>query len=133
MTRFAIVALILFSASSASLQTDSTPQTGAAPVAGTSQSAIQGASVSCASTPGQRTQCPANTSSGVALLRSTGPGQCLLGNTSVGGNYYWFDSRNVRSNVQVMNIDRSPVGSVFGFYVGGQKGTTVSAATSFYF
>jgi hypothetical protein len=50
-----------------------------------------------------------------------------------GGNYYWFDSRNVRTNVQIMNIDRSPVSSVFGFYVGGQKGTTVSAATSFYF
>jgi hypothetical protein len=51
----------------------------------------------------------------------------------VGGNYYWFDSRNVRSNVQVINVDRSPVSSVFGFYVGGQKGTTVSVATSYYF
>jgi hypothetical protein len=50
-----------------------------------------------------------------------------------GGNYYWFDSRNVRTNVQFMNIDRSPVSSVFGFYVGGQKGNTVSVATSFYF
>jgi hypothetical protein len=52
---------------------------------------------------------------------------------AVGGNYYWFDSRNVRTNAQVMSIGRSPVGSVFGFYVGGQKGTTVSVATSFYF
>jgi hypothetical protein len=51
----------------------------------------------------------------------------------VGSNYYWFDSRNVRTNLQVMNIDRSPVSSVFGFYVGGQQGNTVSAATSFYF
>ena len=50
-----------------------------------------------------------------------------------GGNYYWFDSRNVRTNVQFMNINRSPVSSVFGFYVGGQKGNTISAATSFYF
>ena len=32
-----------------------------------------------------------------------------------------------------MNIDRSPVSSVFWFYVGGQKGNTVSVATSFYF
>ena len=51
----------------------------------------------------------------------------------LGGNYYWFDSRNVRTNVQYMNVDRSPVGSVFGFYVGGQKGNTVSVATSFFF
>jgi hypothetical protein len=52
---------------------------------------------------------------------------------TVGGNYYWFDSRNVRTNFQFMNINRSPVSSVFGFYVGGQKGNTVSVATSFYF
>jgi len=52
---------------------------------------------------------------------------------TVGGNYYWFDSRNVRTNFQFMNINRSPVGSVFGFYVGGQNGNTVSVATSFYF
>ncbi len=50
-----------------------------------------------------------------------------------GGNYYWFDTRNVRTNIQLMHVDRSPVGSVFGFYVGGQKGPTVSVATSFYF
>ncbi|HEY6613926.1 MAG TPA: hypothetical protein VIZ32_05385, partial [Vicinamibacterales bacterium] len=50
-----------------------------------------------------------------------------------GGNYYWFDSRNVRTNFQFMNVNRSPVSSVFGFYVGGQKGNTISAATSFYF
>jgi hypothetical protein len=50
-----------------------------------------------------------------------------------GGNYYWFDTRNVRTNVQFMDISRSPVSSVFGFYVGGQKGHSVSIATSFYF
>ena len=37
--------------------------------------------VSCASKPGGRTQCPAVTAAGVALLRSTGPGACLLGKT----------------------------------------------------
>jgi hypothetical protein len=51
----------------------------------------------------------------------------------IGSNYYWFTSRNVRTNVQLMRLNRSPVSSVFGFYVGGQKGTTVSVATSFYF
>jgi hypothetical protein len=33
----------------------------------------------------------------------------------------------------INHVDRSPVSSVFGFYVGGQKGPTVSVATSFYF
>ncbi len=50
-----------------------------------------------------------------------------------GGNYYWYDSRNLRTNVQLMKVDASPAGSVFGFYVGGQRGHTVSVATSFYF
>ena len=51
----------------------------------------------------------------------------------VGMNYFWFDNRNIRSNVQVMSVDRSPANSTFGFYVGGQKGTTITAATSLLF
>jgi len=51
----------------------------------------------------------------------------------VGGNVFWFNTRNIRTNVQVMSIDRSPASSTFGFYVGGQKGSTVSIATSFLF
>ena len=50
-----------------------------------------------------------------------------------GGNVYWFDSRNVRSNFQIITVDHSPASSVFGFYVGGQKGTTLSVATSLLF
>ena len=37
--------------------------------------------LSCASKPGERTQCPADTSKGVVLLRSTGDAPCLLGKT----------------------------------------------------
>src|SRR5688572_10692087 len=37
--------------------------------------------VTCASTPGQRTQCPADTSRGVVLRRSMGEAPCLLGRT----------------------------------------------------
>lgn len=48
-----------------------------------------------------------------------------------GLNYYPFDTRNVRLNAQVIEIDRSPQNSLFGFYVGGQKGTTISVAFSF--
>ncbi len=51
----------------------------------------------------------------------------------LGMNYFWFDSRNIRSNLQFMRVDRSPASSTFGFYVGGQKGPTVSVATSILF
>ena len=50
-----------------------------------------------------------------------------------GLNYYPADTRNVRFNTQVIEIDLSPQSSLFGFYVGGQKGTTLSSAFSFYF
>jgi hypothetical protein len=59
-----------------------------------------------------------------------------FGNSSeylVGGNFYPFNSRNHRLNVQVIDVNRSPVSSTFGYYVGGQTGTTVSAAFSVFF
>jgi hypothetical protein len=43
--------------------------------------ATQATPVSCASTPGARTDCPADTSAGVVLVRSTGDAPCLLGKT----------------------------------------------------
>jgi hypothetical protein len=42
---------------------------------------VSGARVACASEPGARTDCPANTSAGVVLTRSTGTAPCLLGKT----------------------------------------------------
>ena len=50
-----------------------------------------------------------------------------------GLNFYPFATRNHRLNLQVNGVDRSPVSSTFGYYVGGQKGTTVSAAFSVFF
>jgi hypothetical protein len=50
-----------------------------------------------------------------------------------GANYYPFNARNYRVNLQVINVNRSPVSSTFGYYVGGQKGTTISMAASFFF
>jgi len=38
-------------------------------------------SITCVSKPGERNSCPADTSAGVVLLRSTGEGPCLLGKT----------------------------------------------------
>jgi len=51
----------------------------------------------------------------------------------VGMNYFWFNNRNIRSNLQLMSVDRSPASSTFGFYVGGQQGPTISVATSILF
>ena len=51
----------------------------------------------------------------------------------VGMNYYLADTRNHRFNVQVIDVNRSPASSTFGYYVGGQKGATISAALSVFF
>ncbi len=51
----------------------------------------------------------------------------------VGMNYYPFNSRNYRLNAQVIDVNRSPVNSTFGYYTGGQDGTTVAAAFSVFF
>jgi hypothetical protein len=59
-----------------------------------------------------------------------------FGNSSeylIGANYYPFNTRNHRLNVQVIDVNRSPVSSTFGYYVGGQKGTTFSTAFSVFF
>ena len=50
-----------------------------------------------------------------------------------GFNYYPMDNRYHRFNFQVVDVNRSPVSSTFGYYVGGQKGTTYSAAFSVFF
>jgi hypothetical protein len=50
-----------------------------------------------------------------------------------GVNYYPADTRNHRLNVQVIDVNRSPVSSTFGYYVGGQNGTTLAAAFSIFF
>ena len=47
----------------------------------TGKAALQENRVSCASEPGQRQNCPADTTQGVVLLKSTGAAPCLLGRT----------------------------------------------------
>jgi len=51
----------------------------------------------------------------------------------VGMNVYPFNTRNHRLNVQVIDVNRSPVSSAFGYYVGGLKGTSFSTAFSVFF
>ena len=50
-----------------------------------------------------------------------------------GLNYYVTDTRNHRLNVQLVHVNRSPVSSAFGYYVGGQTGNTLSIGFSVFF
>ena len=51
----------------------------------------------------------------------------------VGMNFYPMNTRNHRLNVQLMDVNRSPVSSSFGYYIGGQTGTTFATAFSVFF
>ncbi|HEX4769649.1 MAG TPA: hypothetical protein VH351_02385 [Bryobacteraceae bacterium] len=44
----------------------------------------------------------------------------------IGGNYYPWNTRNLRMNLQLINVDHSPVSSTFGFYTGQITGQVVS-------
>ena len=59
-----------------------------------------------------------------------------FGNSSeylAGANWYPFHTRNHRLNVQLMDVNKSPVSSVFGYYTGGQDGWTLATAFSVFF
>ena len=45
---------------------------------------------------------------------------------SAGGNYYPWNTRNIRVNLHVINVGHSPVSSTFGFYNGQITGTVVA-------
>jgi hypothetical protein len=50
-----------------------------------------------------------------------------------GGNYYPWKSRNARLNMQLISVDRSPVSSTFGFYLGQLTGQVFTiGVTGFY-
>jgi Protein of unknown function (DUF3011) len=51
----------------------------------------------------------------------------------VGMNFYPANTRNHRLNLQLIDVNSSPVSSAFGYYVGGQTGTTFAASFSVYF
>ena len=51
----------------------------------------------------------------------------------IGGNYYPWKSRNARLNIQLINVDHSPVSSTFGFYIGQLTGQVFTiGVTGFY-
>jgi hypothetical protein len=43
-----------------------------------------------------------------------------------GGNYYPWNTRNIRLNTQLINVGHSPVSSTFGFYIGQLTGQVFS-------
>lgn len=43
-----------------------------------------------------------------------------------GANWYWADNRNYRVNLHLVRVDKSPVSSTFGFYIGGLRGTVLA-------
>ena len=43
-----------------------------------------------------------------------------------GGNYYPWNTRNIRLNLHIINVGHSPVNSTFGFYTGQITGTIVA-------
>jgi hypothetical protein len=51
----------------------------------------------------------------------------------VGTNWYPWPSRDYRLNLQLIDVNRSPVSSTFGYYTGGQEGWTVATAFSVLF
>lgn len=50
-----------------------------------------------------------------------------------GANWFPAPTRDIRINAQLLRVNRSPVSSSFGYYVGGQKGMTASVAASIMF
>ena len=59
-----------------------------------------------------------------------------FGNSSeylAGANFYPTDTRNHRLNLQVIDVNGSPVSSAFGYYVGGLTGRRTPAAFSVFF
>jgi hypothetical protein len=52
---------------------------------------------------------------------------------SFGSNYYPYKSRNLKLNGSLSYVDRSPTSSLFGYFVGGQKGPTIALSTDYTF
>jgi hypothetical protein len=55
--------------------------------------------------------------------------------TEGGGGLNWYpdDTRNMRVNLFVTGVNRSPTSSLFGYYVSGLRGEIISVSTSLFF
>lgn len=75
------VAVLALIAASATAQDGTSAQTATASTAPGASAPAPAARISCASEPGSRTHCAADTSQGIALVTSSGNTSCLLGKT----------------------------------------------------
>lgn len=65
-----------------------------------------------------------------------GDGDAGFGDSSeygIGMNWYPYPTRNHRLNLQLLDVNRSPVSSTFGYYTGGQDGWTLASSFSVFF
>jgi hypothetical protein len=65
-----------------------------------------------------------------------GDGDAGFGDSSeygVGMNWYPYPTRNHRLNLQLLDVNKSPVSSTFGYYTGGQDGWTLASSFSVFF
>jgi hypothetical protein len=51
----------------------------------------------------------------------------------IGMNWYPYPTRNHRLNLQLLDVNKSPVSSTFGYYTGGQDGWTLASSFSIFF
>ncbi|RPI15995.1 MAG: hypothetical protein EHM60_03170 [Lysobacterales bacterium] len=51
----------------------------------------------------------------------------------LGMNWYPYPTRNHRLNLQLLDVNKSPVSSTFGYYTGGQDGWTLASSFSVFF
>ncbi len=51
----------------------------------------------------------------------------------IGMNWYPYPTRNHRLNLQLLDVNDSPVSSTFGYYTGGQDGWTLASSFSVFF
>jgi hypothetical protein len=79
--RSGLAALLITLAPSIAVHAQTADAVAPDPVVLADPSPVAQDTISCASKPGERQYCPATTSSGVALMKSTGDAPCLLGKT----------------------------------------------------
>jgi len=65
-------------------------------------------------------------------VTASGEAQGTITKSGEDGRYRFIEI-DVRINAQLLRVNRSPVSSSFGYYMGGQRGMTATLAASFNF
>ena len=117
---FLLTLFLIFGTRSGAFEQTADVQTPPSPTPQQVAAAAQQNVVTCASQPGQRIECAANTAAGVALLRSTGSAACLLGKTwgyddkviwvsdGCGGQFYAGQLAQAQTPVKAKPLEHIP-------------------------